>query len=152
MSDKIRRFALATIILHVLISAPHALAHQMLGVHLSLPGNLFVLVVILTLPIVAGGLLWKKVYRAGGALLGGSMLGSLFFGLYYHFIAINPDHVSQAPAGLWGTMFRWTAVLLFASEALGTLAGVWVLKRNLWPVGGDWSPKRGKPRSGLSGS
>jgi hypothetical protein len=60
------------------------------------------------------------------------MFGSLRFGLYYHFLAVSPDHIHSQPYGGWGTTFVLTAHLLLITEAIGTYVGVhflWIARR-----------------------
>jgi hypothetical protein len=53
------------------------------------------------------------------------MFGSLLFGVYYHFVAVSPDHVSHLPEGDAQGVFIVTAILLAISEAAGTAFGIW---------------------------
>ncbi len=83
----------------------------------------YVGLVIVVAPLIAGVLLLLKRLRAGGALLGVSMAGSLLFGVYFHFIFSSPDHVSHQPAAGWGLVFMATSVLLAVTDILGCWAG-----------------------------
>ncbi len=126
------RFALITIITHALVAWLHGIAHRMLNVELSRPQFLFVILVIVIAPLLAGVLLWKNAKTAGAILLALSMAGSLVFGLYHHFVLISPDHVFHIP-GIPGTFrviaFQITAVLLVLIEGGGVIAGIRVLKK-----------------------
>jgi hypothetical protein len=124
MSRPAVRAALAAILAHAVVSAVHGEAHRQLGVGLSAWQTRYVGVVIVTAPLIAGVLLLLKRLRAGGALLGVSMAGSLLFGLYYHFIFSSPDHVSHQPAAGWGLVFMATSVLLALTEVWGCWAGL----------------------------
>ena len=113
--------ALATIIAHVAVAALHGAAHQILGVELSANQLLFIVTVIMLTPLVAGLLLWKKMRTTGALLLACSMAGSLIFGIYNHFVAISPDHVSHVgalPQDSGHSFFRLPRTLAFV-EALG---------------------------------
>ena len=57
-------------------------------------------------------------------MLVGSMLGSLIFEGYNHFLVMSPDHVSQVPAGTWGDIFRITAIASAITEVLAGAAGL----------------------------
>lgn len=119
------------IIIHALVSALHGAAHEQLDVPLSTFQNLYVLLVIVIAPVVAWLLLWRKQFLAGAVLLLCSMAGSLFFGVYNHFVASSPDHVSHvaaAASGIWVVVFQVTAALLAVVEAFGCLVGVWLLR------------------------
>jgi hypothetical protein len=88
-------------------------------------------VVVLVFPLIATGLLWTSKKRHGLILLSLSMFGSLLFGLYYHFLAVSPDHIHSQPSGGWGTTFVLTAYRLLIAEAIGTYVGVryrWIAK------------------------
>ena len=114
--------------LHFLTVAAHSAAHEALGVKATPAQLAFIVPVIVVAPVVAG-LLLLKAPKAGAAALLVSMLGSFFFGLYYHFVADTIDHVSHVarmePA-FWSSVFRATAYALLASEAAGA-AAAWAL-------------------------
>jgi hypothetical protein len=76
----------------------------------------------LVLPLVAVVLLWRRS-ALGFPLLFGSMLGSLLFGAYYHFIAAGADNVASLPPHAWALPFQVTAVLLALTEAAGVVVG-----------------------------
>jgi hypothetical protein len=117
------------VIFHGLIGAGHLFAHGELGIETSAMQNLFIVVVIGISPIAAAVLLWTSSVRAGFPLLAASMAGSLLFGVYFHYIAISPDHVSHLPAGESQGLFRLTALLLAIMEALGAGIGWWGYRR-----------------------
>jgi hypothetical protein len=114
---------------HLAVSLFHRTAHEHLHIGLSPIQTSFVVIVILIGPLVAAALLWTRWPRAGALLLALSMAGSLAFGVYYHFVEISPDHVSQVPEETWGTVFRATAVLLAMLEGAGAIVGAWLLIR-----------------------
>lgn len=104
----------------------HALAHSGLYIYMSRWQNVYILVVILALPLVSGFLLWRRPERiaVGFFLLFLSMLGSLVFGGYYHFIAPGPDNVAWLTEHSWTVPFQITAVLLALTEAAGAIVGL----------------------------
>lgn len=110
------------------VNIAHGGAHRRLQILLSPRDEAFVRVVILLCPVVAMILMWVSRRRWGPLLLTLSMLGSLLFGAYKHFLAMSTDHVSQIPAGTWGTVFVITSYLLLAAEALGAFAGIYLLR------------------------
>ena len=116
--------AAIAVLAHLLVSLVHGYAHNQLGVGLSAWQNLYVLIVITLAPLIALALVWIRRARAGFALLAISMVGSLIFGGYFHYIGISPDHVSHLPAGDAQGMFRVTAVALLATEVFGAIVGV----------------------------
>jgi Na+/proline symporter len=129
----VRRLALAAVIAHAIVLIFHSAAHQILGVEASPTQTLFIVTVIITAPVLAGILLWRRVERFGAVLLTCSMAGSLIFGVYNHFVVSSPDHVSHvsgmSPAS-WAIIFQVTAFLLALTEALGVFAGTLTLKKS----------------------
>jgi hypothetical protein len=106
----------------------HSTAHMKLGIFLpSILANAYIVVVLFVAPIVAAGLLWTRRARAGAWLLFWSMLGSLLFELYHHFMVMSPDHVSQVPDDLWGHIFQLTAIATALLEAAGCFVAVYLL-------------------------
>ena len=125
------RAALWTIVGHAVPLAVHSQAHIALAIHPSPAQLAFIVVVIIAAPLAAGALLVAGRAAAGGATLASSMAGSFVFGLYYHFVAISPDHVAHLPAGsdpTWAAVFVVSAVLLAVAAWPGVLAGVAVLR------------------------
>jgi hypothetical protein len=112
---------------HAIVAAWHGMAHARLGVDLNAWQQTYVAIVIVLAPLVAVVMLWTRRARWGYALLAVAMAGSLVFGVYHHYIAISPDHVSHLPPGDWQEMFRLTALLLAGTEALGMCSGLWGL-------------------------
>lgn len=123
-----RVWVAVVVITHLIVNVLHGQAHRRLGVGLSSWQNVFVIAVILLAPLVALGLSLTRYLRAGLWLLFASMLGSLIFGLCYHYVIISPDHVAHLPAGDARGMFRITALLLLATEALGVVVAGLSLK------------------------
>ena len=128
------KYATAIVVaIHLLINVVHGVAHRELHVGISPSGSVFVIAVVLILPLVAMALVWAAQKRLGLILLSLSMLASLLFGLYHHFLVISPDHVHSQPASPWGTAFIFTAYGLLITEAVGTYVGthfLWVAKEN----------------------
>lgn len=91
-------------------------------------GMFFVVVVILLAPLLALALLWTSQKRVALLLLTVSMAASAVFGLYHHFLVRGADHVSAQPPGPAGTAFVVTAYLLFLTEALGVVLGLYFLR------------------------
>jgi Na+/proline symporter len=126
------RFALAMIITHAAVGFLHSAAHLILGVQASQAQLFFIVIIIMLAPPVAGLLLWKGMRTTGALLLACSMAGSLIFGVYNHFMALSPDHVSNVgalPQKFWAFIFQITAALLAFVEAVGIWAGIRLLKK-----------------------
>jgi hypothetical protein len=135
--SKAARFALLIILLHATVVALHAAAHRVLKVEASRAQSLFIGIVIVIAPLLAGMLILKSKRAAGAVIFTFSMAGSLIFGLYNHFVLISPDHVlhlAGEPGSAWVTMFQLTAVLLALTEGLGVVAGILMLKKGYAPV------------------
>jgi hypothetical protein len=132
MQAKSPRFAAwlgtAAVIVHGAPLVLHGMAHVQLGIYLqSALANTYIGVVLYAAPVVAAALLWAGRIRFGGWLLLASMVGSLVFEVYKHFLAMSDDHVSQVPAGTWGDIFVITAVASAITEVLGIVAAVLIL-------------------------
>lgn len=85
--------------IHLAASLWHGGAHTQLAVTLSPEKNIFVYVVILIAPIVAAFLVWTRYLSAGLWVFFLSMLGSLLFGAYHHYVLVSPDNIGHLPDG-----------------------------------------------------
>ena len=127
----VKLVALAVVVLHFAVVVLHAIAHEVLPVKATPAQLAFIIPVIIVAPVLAGFLL-RKFERAGTILLAASMLGSLVFGVYYHFIADTIDHVAHVAfmqPVFWSQMFQVTAYLLALFEMFGTGLGLILLAR-----------------------
>jgi hypothetical protein len=125
---KVAQYGTAIVFLHAIVHGLHGLAHVQIPVSLSLLQSVFIGGVIFLAPIVAVVLLWTKLDRIGDWLLLGAMVGAILFGIYHHFIAISPDHVSQVAFNGWGWLFQITAILTLIVDGLGLGLSLWALK------------------------
>jgi hypothetical protein len=91
--------------------------------------EVFILVIIGVVPLVAAVLLWTANARLGAVVLTGSMAGALVFGVYYHYVAVSPDHVEHLPPGDARGLFRTSAFLISASQVLGVVVGLLGLRK-----------------------
>jgi hypothetical protein len=127
------QLAVALIIAHATVVAAHGAAHQILGVGVSPSQTLFIVLFILTAPILAGILFWKGSDIPASIILTISMTGAFLFGVYYHFVKSSSDHVSHVSTMSpkeWANIFQATAILLALTEGMGICLGIWILKRN----------------------
>ena len=125
----LRKAGLVIVLLHMLIAVIHSLAHSALYIYMSSWQNAYIFIVITLLPLVAAFLLWRR--RKGGFLiLFVSMIGSLLFGGYYHFIAPSPDNVAYLGDHAWTMPFQVSALLLAITEAAGTIVGLLGLSKH----------------------
>ena len=113
-----RRWLMAAVLSHLVISIAHGQAHAGANVPLSRAANLFVFIVILAGPLSGLVLTWPAE-RIGSWLIAITMAGSLVFGVVNHFVLPSPDHVAHVDRH-WRPLFTTTAVLLGLTEALGS--------------------------------
>ena len=125
--ERFVKFATLLAVFHFVLVGIHGTVHQIIPIPLSPLQYLFVILIITIAPITAVILVNKGSFYAGTILLFGSMLGSLLFGIYNHFIAISPDHISQIPDTNLGEIFKVTAFMLAVSEAFGVIISLWGL-------------------------
>src|ERR1044071_392724 len=126
----LRRLAVLVIILHIIVTIPHSIAHTNLHIAMDTWQNIYIFVVILIAPIVAAVFIWIRP-RSGFALLTISMIGSFVFSVYYHFIATGSDNVFTLPASSWTLTFQLTAWLLAITELGGVVIGFLGLSNRL---------------------
>ena len=117
------------VVVHGLVNAAHGAAHAELGVEISNWQQTFVVVVFGLSPVVAAVLLWTSRARLGAVILTGSMAAALVFGVYYHYVAVSPDHVDHLPPGAAQGLFRASALVVATSQALGVVVGLWSIRR-----------------------
>ena len=128
----VKLMALGVVAIHFVVVLLHSIAHEVLPVKATPTQLAFIIPVIIVGPVLAGILL-LKFERTGTVLLAASMLGSLLFGVYYHFIADTIDHVAHVAylqPVFWSQMFQLTAYLLALSEMFGTGFGLILLLRS----------------------
>lgn len=125
--------ATVLVLVHLVIAYLHGEAHSRLGVDLAAWQWTYVYSVITVAPLVAMAMYWTAWRKAAALLLGVSMVGSFLFGVYHHFVAVSPDHVSHLPEGDAQGLFVSTAVLLAISEAATAAFALW-----------DWTRERSR--------
>jgi hypothetical protein len=116
------------VVAHLIVVLLHGQAHRSLDVGLSKWQQLYVLAVVVIAPLVALALSFTRNAQAGLWLLLASMLGSLIFGAFYHYIIISPDHVAHLPPGEARGLFRITALLLLITETFGVFVAAAALR------------------------
>ena len=117
---------IAAVLVHLLISVVHGLAHARAQVPLSLAATLFVFIVILAGPLIGVALTWPAE-RLGAWVIAITMAGSLVFGLVNHFGLPGPDHVAHVDPQ-WRLLFGMTAALLAITETLGSTLAIRVIR------------------------
>jgi hypothetical protein len=121
--------ATAVVALNLAVAIVHGLSHARADVPLEPWQMAFVQVTVFALPLLSAVLYWTPLRRLAAALLASTMLASLLFGVWFHFIADTPDHVSHRSADGPGTLFVVTAALLVPAEMLGAAFGAWSWRR-----------------------
>jgi hypothetical protein len=116
---------------HLLVTVWHGRAHEALAVTLSPAQNAFVLVVIVLAPILAAILVWTRYLRRGAWVFFVSMLASLFFGVWHHYVLVSADNVHHLPGGGSGAQssFIQSSAVLALLELVSTLYGAFCLVR-----------------------
>jgi hypothetical protein len=118
--------AFALVSAHAVVGILHSWAHFELHVVVSLSQWLFVAGIVGGAPWLSLLLLRFRRVRLGWMTLLLSMLASLVFGLYFHFIKVGPDNVAmlrQSPL-LFVHVFQITAIILALIELFGTATGL----------------------------
>ena len=122
----LRTWALIVTALHLAVVVCHAAAHQSLQVDLTPEQLTFVVSVIIVGPLLSAALLMFRYDGVGSLMLSLTMLGSLIFGIYFHFVAESADNVSylsEMHSSGWAAAFEITAYILGVLEAIGTVFG-----------------------------
>jgi hypothetical protein len=132
-SSSQRVWVTIAVLAHLIVNLAHGHAHMRLGVGLDAFQNVYVFGVILIAPLVALALSFTRLARAGAWLLFLSMLGSLVFGVLYHYVIISPDNVAHLPVGSARDLFRISAMLLMLTEVFGVVIGVVGIRRSSRP-------------------
>ena len=133
MSQRLKVWLVVIILLHTAINLLHGGAHVGENVRsLALAQILFITIVIFITPLVALFLLGRTHWLAwGGWWFFLSMLGSLLFGVWYHFVVPGADNLASLSPGVWKLPFQLTSILLTVIDAGGTIVGALVLYRVL---------------------
>ena len=117
---------------HVVASSLHGWSHLHAGVPTTFVQNIFILTVIIAIPPVAAASIARHRLRLGYALLLSSMVGSLLFGITFHFVVDTPDsvlNVCGAGAGAGARVFLVSAVVLALVELVGTVWSAYCWRR-----------------------
>ena len=100
MQSKVIKVLITSFVLiHLIGNLWHGDAHISLEIYLPGIKTAFVLVVIFISPIIGAILIWTRQALLGSLTIGLSMVGSVVFSVYHHFILISPDNVEYLPLG-----------------------------------------------------
>lgn len=122
---RIAAVATVIVLLNLVINFLHGRSHDELQVLLAPWQWIYVVTTIFVVLIVAVVLYWTPLRRAGALLLCVSMLLAVGFGIYFHFIADTPDHVSYRADDMAGHWFVTTAILLIPFGLVAAAFGAW---------------------------
>ncbi|HUJ41921.1 MAG TPA: hypothetical protein VLW54_15370 [Candidatus Acidoferrales bacterium] len=111
--------AIAIVIFHLLINVLHGAAHHHYEIPMEPWQQVYIWLVMIAAPLVAGALLVARRLRVGAWLLLVSLAFAALFNVYFHFLLIGPDNVSSISLDSWGFVFLGTAIFLAASEVWG---------------------------------
>ncbi|WP_423743324.1 hypothetical protein V5735_09625 (plasmid) [Haladaptatus sp. SPP-AMP-3] len=117
---------------YLVVNLAHGVPHVAVPVPLTPFQSTFVVLIVTLAPVVGFVLLWRGAERIGSAVFATSMVASLVFGVYYHFIVSNPDNV-HAVNGPWQSAFVTSAALVAIADAAGVAIGAW----SWWTLGRD---------------
>ena len=84
---------------HLAVTLWHAGAHSELAIGLPPLKLAYVYAVIVIAPPLGAGLLWTRFARLGLWIFFLSMVGSLLFATYHHYILVSPDNIGHLPEG-----------------------------------------------------
>ena len=96
-SNVIKVLLTSFVLIHLIGNLWHGDAHISLEIYLPGIKTAFVLVVILISPIIGAILIWTRQALLGSWTIGLSMVGSVVFSVYHHFVLISPDNVEYIP-------------------------------------------------------
>ena len=122
----------AAVIVHLVASLWHGSAHTHLGIELSTQQTLFIYLVIIIAPVIAGILVWTRYVSIGLWVFFLAMLGSFLFGVYHHYVLVSPDNISHLPPGTpqSHSHFVASAGVIALIELASTLYGVFCVGKN----------------------
>jgi hypothetical protein len=115
------------VLLHLAATLVHGRAHSELGIGTSPWQSTFVALVIFAGPLIAMTLLWTRLRVTGIFLLAVTMVGSLVFGVSYHFLIHGSDNAMELSTSRWGSVFGTSATMLALIESGGFAWSVWAL-------------------------
>jgi hypothetical protein len=136
--NKVMKAGIAGLVgVHFVATAWHGDAHKQLAITLPPEKEAFVYVVIILAPIIAAILVWTRQVKVGAWVFFLSMLGSLLFGVYHHYVLVSADHVQHLPNGSASvrSAFITSAAAIAVIEFVSALYGALCLRRLRVAVG-----------------
>ena len=117
---------------HLVATVWHGSLHSRLSINLSPRQTIFVFGVILVAPIVGAALLWTRYLSSGLWVFFLSMLGSLLFGVYHHYVMVSSDNINFLPGidSASHHQFALSAGVIALLELAAALFGAFCLGRD----------------------
>ncbi len=120
LPDSAGRLIVLAACLHLLAVGFHAAAHH-LAVVPNTPGQIvYIVLVVILAPIVALAMVRRRAVSAAALLLGLALLGSLIFGVVFHYVLHSPDLVATV-TGRGAGLFATTSGILALTDGVGVL-------------------------------
>jgi uncharacterized membrane protein len=106
--------------------------HTRLGIELSTQQTLFVYLIIIIAPIVAGILVWTRYVSISLWVFFLAMLGSFLFGVYNHYVLVSPDNIRHLPlrTAQSHSHFVTSAAVIAVIELASAVYGAFCLARD----------------------
>ncbi len=106
--------------LHLLAVGFHAAAHHLAAVP-NTPGQIvYIVLVVILAPILALVMIGRRMVRAAALLLGVALVGSLVFGVAFHYVLHSPDLVATV-TGHGSGLFATTSGILAVTDGVGVI-------------------------------
>lgn len=118
----LNRVIYVIVLVHAIVSGYHGWSHVVAMVPVNAAQNLFIVTVVFASPLLAVALLVRGRVQSGRVIFTLSMLGSLIFGIVFHFILDTADLCTNV-RGISSQMFLVSAGLLSAVEFVGFISG-----------------------------
>jgi len=113
----------------------HGDAHTVLEIALPETKTVFVMLVILAAPLLGLALLWFRQQLLGYLVVALSLLGSVLFSVYHHYVMVSIDNVDYLPQGSIAdhTHFIDSAEFIALSAIVGTILAFYAAGRSSKP-------------------
>ena len=106
--------------LHLLAVGFHAAAHHLATVP-NTPGQIaYILLVVILAPVLAFVMVRRGAVRPAALVLGIALLGSLIFGVAFHYVLPSPDLVATV-TGHGSGLFATTSGVLAVADGVGVV-------------------------------
>lgn len=130
-SPTIRVLTTALVLIHLAGNVWHGDAHTILNISLPEWKEAYIAAVIVMAPLFGMGLMWTRFETVGAGIVGLSMVGSLLFSVYHHYVLISIDNVDHLPAGTAEAhaYFSNSAGFIALSALAAALAGFYCVGR-----------------------